>query len=86
MAVEAVQCLLDTTSMSLWAATNLVAPHVGRHPNSIRRWCEGAGVSRHTALDPLRQQYRRQVEVVRTLNQKLVAELDQRDQAQAQAR
>ena len=81
LAVETVQNLLDSTSMSMWAATNLVAPHVGRHPNSIRRWCESAGVSRKTALDPIREQYQRQVDAICTLNQNLAAALDQHDQA-----
>ena len=78
LAVEAVQKLLNSTSMSMWAATNMVAPHVGRHPNSIRRWCESAGVNRESALDPLRQEYERQIDVIRGLNQEMAAALNDR--------
>ncbi len=78
-AVEAVRALLDRTSMSMNAATNTIAVQVNRHPNSVRRWCEDAGVSRQTALDPLRREYDEKLAVVTELNTALAEELHERD-------
>lgn len=72
-AVTAVRQLLEQTTMSTHAATELVAEHIGKSGNSVRRWCEVAQVGRETALSPLRREYEAQLQVMAELSRSLAS-------------
>lgn len=71
--MSAVRQLLERTTMSPHAATELVAKHIGKSGNSVRRWCEIAQVGRETALTPLRREYETKLEVMAELSRALAA-------------